>query len=108
MSPLSILELCCIHSWADGEQYQSSSMADLLAGELGAPYAARWSTLRADNRVWSDEPTTQEFIRGVLHPVIAKDLYGSRFEELAEQVAKSLVWVSGGFLSLLDPLLLRC
>ena len=38
--------------------------------------------------------TAQEFIRGTLHPTMAKELYGSTSEVLADQAAKSLVWVS--------------
>ena len=31
-------------------------MADLPIGEPGAPYTSRWSSLKADNRIWADDP----------------------------------------------------
>ena len=91
MHPKSMRDLCRIRSWAEGEQYQALNMADLPVGELGAPYATRWVTLKADSRIWGDGPTAQEFIRGAFHPIMAKDLYCSPSEVLADRVAKSLV-----------------
>ncbi|THU66780.1 hypothetical protein C4D60_Mb05t17820 [Musa balbisiana] len=89
--PTLIRELCRVYSRAKGEQYQALNMADLSVGEPGTPYITRWATLKADNRIWGNGPTTQEFIRGALHLAIAKDLYCSS-EVLVEQAAKSLVW----------------
>ena len=66
-------------------------MTDLLARELGAPYATRWPTLKADSRLWGDGLIAQEFVRGALHPGLAKDLYSSTSKVLAERVAKSLI-----------------
>ncbi|THU68675.1 hypothetical protein C4D60_Mb08t06350 [Musa balbisiana] len=68
-------------------------MADLPAEEPRAPYAARWSALKVDNRPWSDGETAQEFIRGALHPLLAKELYSSSSKVLVERAAMRLVWM---------------
>ncbi|CAL9114803.1 unnamed protein product [Musa acuminata var. zebrina] len=91
--PLSVWELCCIFSWPEDGQFQAQLMADLPIGEPGAPYTARWSTLKANNCPWGDGEIAQEFVRGVLHPSLAKDLYCSDSEVLVERVAKSLIWI---------------
>ena len=82
-------------------------MVDLPVGEPEVPYIARWLSLKADSHLWGDGQTAQEFIRGALHPALAKDLYSSTSKVLVEQAAKSLIWVSNGFLFLPDPLFLR-
>ena len=66
-------------------------MADLPVEEPRAPYADRWSALKADNRPWADGETAQEFVRGALHPSLAKELYSSDSKVLVEgggQVAR--------------------
>ncbi|THU58501.1 hypothetical protein C4D60_Mb03t14970 [Musa balbisiana] len=100
--PLSVWELCRIFSWLEGGQFQAQLMADLSVRELGAPYAARWSALEADNRPWGDGETAQKFVRVALHPSLAKELYSSDSEVLVERAAKSLVWSLHYGMALID------
>ncbi|THU61033.1 hypothetical protein C4D60_Mb07t19010 [Musa balbisiana] len=93
--PKSMRDLCRV-SRSEGEEYRAMGMTSLPAGVPGAPYAARWPDLKADSRIWADGATAQEFVRGALHPALAKELYGSTSEVLADRAAKSLVWVSSG------------
>ncbi|THU58332.1 hypothetical protein C4D60_Mb03t13100 [Musa balbisiana] len=80
-------------------------MSDLSVEELGIPYASRWMMLKADSHIWGDGPTAQEFIQGALHPALAKDLYCSLSEVLADRAAKSLVWVQCYTMALIDQVL---
>lgn len=66
-------------------------MANLLMGESGTPYTSRWATLKVDSRFWADGSTTQEFSRGALHLVLAKELYCSPSMVLMDRATKSLV-----------------
>ena len=75
MCPKSMRDLCHIRSRAEGEQFQALSMADLLVGEPGTPYASRWANLKANSRIWANRVSAQEFIRGALYPAMAKELY---------------------------------
>ncbi|THU57376.1 hypothetical protein C4D60_Mb03t02860 [Musa balbisiana] len=102
--PTLIRELCRVYSRAEGEQIQALNMADLPAGESGTPYITRWVTFKADNHIWSDGPTAQEFIRGALLPAIAKDLSCSS-EMLAERATKSLVRGQHYGMTLIDRVL---
>lgn len=70
--PKWMWDLCRIWPHTEGELFQALSMVALPEGEPEAPYALQWPTLKADNRIWSDESTTQEFSRGTLHPMLAK------------------------------------
>ncbi|THU55552.1 hypothetical protein C4D60_Mb11t07780 [Musa balbisiana] len=88
--PLPVRELCRIFSWPKGKQFQAQLMADLLIEMPGAPYVARWSIMKADNHPWGDGETAQEFIQGVLHPSLAKDLYTSDLEMLTILLMQSM------------------
>ena len=97
-------DLCRVSRLGD-EEYQAPIMANLPTGAAGASYVPRWPGLKADSKVWADGSMAQEFIRGALHPLLAKELYGSTSEVLAERAAKSLVWVSDALASSVCPLL---
>ena len=66
-------------------------MANLPTGEPRTPYASRWANLKVDSQIWANGSTTQEFIRGALHPTLAKELYYSSSEALVDRAAKSFV-----------------
>ena len=72
-------------------------MADLPAGEPGAAYTPRWPSLKTNSRLWGDGPTAREFLRGALHPTMAKELYCTPTEALVDRTTKSFVWVSDRF-----------
>ncbi|THU58926.1 hypothetical protein C4D60_Mb03t19630 [Musa balbisiana] len=95
-------DLCLVHSHAEGEQYQALSMVDLPAGESGTPYASWWLSLKDDNRIWVDRPIAQEFIRGALHPAMAKELYYSSSELLMDRAAKLFIWGKHYSMALID------
>uniref|UniRef100_A0A804J724 Transposase (putative) gypsy type domain-containing protein n=1 Tax=Musa acuminata subsp. malaccensis TaxID=214687 RepID=A0A804J724_MUSAM len=99
--PKSMRDLCRVGGSA-GEEYRTPGMTCLPMGAAGAPYVPRWSALKADSRVWADGAVAQEFIRGALHPLLAKELYGLTLEVLADRAAKSLVWGQHYAMALLD------
>ena len=69
-------------------------MGDLPPSEPSDPLTARWEGLSRGNRVWADGDSATGFIRGGLHPDIARDLYTLPSEVLLVRSAKSLLWVS--------------
>ncbi|RRT65198.1 hypothetical protein B296_00037175 [Ensete ventricosum] len=69
-------------------------MTDLLGAGAKGPLKAHWSDLLASAQFWIDELIAVEFARGVLHLVLAKQLYGASSKELVDGAAKSPIWVS--------------
>ncbi|RRT54823.1 hypothetical protein B296_00042201 [Ensete ventricosum] len=55
---------------------------------------AWWPNLSYQSRVWDDSDTTSEFDRGVLHLMLAKDLYTLPLEVLIAQAAKQIMLVA--------------
>ncbi|THU48458.1 hypothetical protein C4D60_Mb09t26470 [Musa balbisiana] len=102
--PKSMRDLCRV-SRSEGEEYRAVGMTSLPVGVPGAPYAARWPDLKADSRIWADGATAQEFVRGALHPALAKELYSCTSEVLADRAAKSLVWGQHYVMALIDRVL---
>ncbi|THU54597.1 hypothetical protein C4D60_Mb10t26790 [Musa balbisiana] len=100
--PKSMRDLCRVRPRAAGEPFQALSKVDLPMGEPGAPYASRWATLKADSRIWADGSAAQEFSRGALHPVLAKELYCSSSVVLMDRAARSLVWGQHYTMALID------
>ncbi|THU56153.1 hypothetical protein C4D60_Mb11t14250 [Musa balbisiana] len=90
----SIRELCRLSTGGEDEPYQTRVMGDLPRGEASDPLVARWEGLTRGSRVWADGDSAAGFVRGGLHPDIARDLYTLPSEVLLSRSAKSLLWVS--------------
>ncbi|CAL9065883.1 unnamed protein product [Musa banksii] len=103
--PTSTRHLCRARPRADGEEFESLAMVDLSTREPGTPYTPRWTSLQAYSRIWGDGSTTREFLRGALHPAMAKELYCSPSEALADRAAKLFVWGQHYAMALIDRVL---
>ncbi|THU71045.1 hypothetical protein C4D60_Mb08t31390 [Musa balbisiana] len=88
----SIRDLCRIPAGAQGEPYQARAMGELPEGQPSDPLVARWAGLTRGDRVWADGDLAASFIRGGLHPEVARDLYTLPSEVLLGKSAKSLLW----------------
>lgn len=90
----SVRDLCRLPTWREDEPYQMRVVGSLPRGEASDPLVARWQGLTRGSRVWAEGDSAVEFVRGGLHPDIARDLYTLPSEVLLGKSAKSLLWVS--------------
>ncbi|CAL9038183.1 unnamed protein product [Musa banksii] len=67
-------------------------MSELSEGQPSDRLEARWGELTRGTRVWTDEETTAAFIRGGIHPDMARELYTMPSDVLLGKSAKSLLW----------------
>ncbi|CAD5170566.1 unnamed protein product [Musa acuminata subsp. malaccensis] len=98
----SIRELCRLSTGGEDEPYQMWVMGDLPRGEASDPLVARLEGLSRGSRVWAEGDFAAEFVRGGLHPDIARDLYTLPSEVLLGKSAKSLLWGNHYAVALMD------
>ncbi|RRT42914.1 hypothetical protein B296_00044941 [Ensete ventricosum] len=65
-------------------------MADWASRDLNAAMQARWLNLSYQAKVWDDSEAASEFVRGVLHPTLAKDRYTLPSEVLIARAVKQI------------------
>ncbi|RRT35243.1 hypothetical protein B296_00039447 [Ensete ventricosum] len=61
-------------------------------GEGEDPLVSRWSTISTSNPFWTEGPLSGEYLRGALHPTLAKQVYECSSEELMNRAGKSAAW----------------
>ena len=66
----------------EDEPYQVRAMEDLPKGEASDPLVARWGGLSRGDRIWADRDSAALFVRGGLHPNMARELYTMSSEVL--------------------------
>ncbi|RWW50214.1 hypothetical protein BHE74_00043557 [Ensete ventricosum] len=71
--------------------YFASIMTRLSPSEGEELLTLRWSSIPRSARVWTEGPLAAEYLRGALHPILAKQLYECSSEELMNRAAKSAV-----------------
>ncbi|RWW52632.1 hypothetical protein BHE74_00040920 [Ensete ventricosum] len=90
----TLRDLCEVDDWAGKDRYFVAQISELPRLVAEGPLKPRWPNLTNSTRVWTERPIAAEYVRGALHPSLAKQLYESPFEELMDQAAKSAVWVA--------------
>ncbi|RZS09787.1 hypothetical protein BHM03_00040917 [Ensete ventricosum] len=75
------------------DKYFLAQISDLPRSEAESPLKVRWPNFLASTRVCNDRPLAIEYVRGALYLSMAKQLYGTSFEELTDQTAKLAAWV---------------
>ncbi|THU51783.1 hypothetical protein C4D60_Mb06t34670 [Musa balbisiana] len=90
--PPAMNDLCGIRA-GDDEPLWSLVMGELPSGEATDPLVARWEGLSRGDKVWAGGDPSASFLRGVLHPDMARDLYTLPSEALLSKSAKSLTLV---------------
>ena len=90
---MSVRDLCRLPT-RDGEPYLTRLVSELLPGELSDPLVPRWEGLSRGSKIWAGGDPSAAFLRGALHPDMARDLYVLPSEALLNKSAQSLTWVS--------------
>ncbi|RRT34091.1 hypothetical protein B296_00043471 [Ensete ventricosum] len=83
--------------WVGVDKYFASIMTRLKTTK-GEDPLARWSTISESTQVWTDGPLAAEYLRGALHPALAKQVY--ECSSVMNRVGKSTVWVNNPSLHL--------
>ncbi|RWV80773.1 hypothetical protein GW17_00057900, partial [Ensete ventricosum] len=85
----SIRDLCEVEDRARANGYFTSVMTRLNPGKGEELLMPRWSLIPGSAWVWTEGPLAMEYLRGALHPVLAKQFYECSSEELMNRAAKS-------------------
>ncbi|XP_065038473.1 uncharacterized protein LOC135673429 isoform X3 [Musa acuminata AAA Group] len=102
LESLPSASFCRLQARGEDEPYQARAIGDLPQGEPSAPLRARWEGFTRGSRVWADGDSMAGFVRGGLHPDIARDLYTLSSEVLLGRSAKSLLWGTHYAAALMD------
>ncbi|RZR85354.1 hypothetical protein BHM03_00012316 [Ensete ventricosum] len=83
----TLRELCEVEDRAGAEKYFANVMMRLKVTEGEDPLMPRWS-ISASSRFWIEGPLSGEYLRGVLHPALVKQMYEYSSEELMNRASK--------------------
>ncbi|RWW14975.1 hypothetical protein GW17_00021207 [Ensete ventricosum] len=84
--------LCEVEDRAGADKYFASIMTRLKPTEGEDPLVTRWSIISGSSQVWTEGPSSGEYLRGALLPALAKQVYECPSEELMDRADKSAVW----------------
>ncbi|RWW48305.1 hypothetical protein BHE74_00045640 [Ensete ventricosum] len=84
-------ELCEVEDRAGADKYFASIMTWLRCIDSEDPLVPRWLTISGSSQFWTEGPLSGEYLRGALHPILAKQVYKCSSEELMNRVGKSVV-----------------
>ncbi|RZS11719.1 hypothetical protein BHM03_00043063 [Ensete ventricosum] len=90
----TLWELCEVEDRVGAERYFVAVMTRLKVVEGEDPLMPRWSVIAGSNQFWTEGPLSGEYLRGALHPTLAKQAFECSSEELVNRASKSIVWVS--------------
>ncbi|XP_064969659.1 uncharacterized protein LOC135615293 [Musa acuminata AAA Group] len=82
-------DLCGLRTGADKPLW-SLVMGELPPGEASDPLVARWKGLSRGDKVWAGGDPSAAFLRGVLHPDLARDLYTLPSEAMLSKAGRFL------------------
>ncbi|RWW38754.1 hypothetical protein BHE74_00055986 [Ensete ventricosum] len=74
-------------------------MTRLKCADSEDPLVPRWSTISGSSMFWTERPLSGEYLRGALHPALAKQVYKCSSEELMNRNDRALL--EGDVLSLI-------
>ncbi|RWW54440.1 hypothetical protein BHE74_00038981 [Ensete ventricosum] len=57
------------------------------------PLVPRWLTISGSSPFWTEGPLSEEYLRGLYTPALAKQVYECSSEEIMNRADKSAVWV---------------
>ena len=90
--PVSVRDLCRLPA-GDGEPFLTRLASEIPLARAVEPLVARWEGLSRGDRVWAGGDPSAAFLRGALHPDMARDLYTHPSDVLLNKSAQSMVWV---------------
>ncbi|RWV84503.1 hypothetical protein GW17_00053777 [Ensete ventricosum] len=82
-------ELCEVEDRAGADRYFASIMTWLKCVDSEVPLVLRWSASSGSSQFWIKGPLFGEYLRGALHPALAKQVYECSSEELMNWAGKS-------------------
>ncbi|RZR71911.1 hypothetical protein BHM03_00008684 [Ensete ventricosum] len=85
-------ELCEVEDQAGADRYFTSIMTRLKCVYGEDPLVPRWLTISGSSLFWTEGPLSSEYLRGALHPTLAKQVYECSSKELMNRAGKSVVW----------------
>ncbi|RZS03894.1 hypothetical protein BHM03_00034133, partial [Ensete ventricosum] len=89
----TLRDLCEVGDRVGKDRYFAAHISKLLPAEAEEQQKVWWLNFTSSTQVWTNELVAAEYVRGALHPTLAKQLYEYSSEELMDQAAKSTVWV---------------
>ncbi|RWW82848.1 hypothetical protein BHE74_00008669 [Ensete ventricosum] len=86
-------ELYEVENRAGADKYFASIMTQLKCTNSEDPLVLRWLTISGSSPFWTEGPLSREYLRGALHPTLAKQVYAwratsSRFESSLEKMGR--------------------
>ncbi|RRT70026.1 hypothetical protein B296_00028431 [Ensete ventricosum] len=87
----TLRELCEVEDCVGVERYFATVKTRLKVAEGEDPLMPRWSAIVGSSQFWIEGPLCGEYLRGVLHPNLAKQSYECSSEELMKRASKSAV-----------------
>ncbi|RRT49929.1 hypothetical protein B296_00048788 [Ensete ventricosum] len=81
-----------LSSCAEADRYFASIITRLKCVEGEDFLVPRWLTISGSSPFWTEGALSGEYLRGALHPTLAKQVYECSSEELMNRVGKSTVW----------------
>ncbi|RRT35813.1 hypothetical protein B296_00058775 [Ensete ventricosum] len=75
-------------------------MTRLKYADSEDPLVPRWLTISGSSLFWTERPLSGEYLRGALHPALAKQVYECSSEELMNRNDQALL--EGDILSLIE------
>ncbi|RWW86330.1 hypothetical protein BHE74_00004894 [Ensete ventricosum] len=85
-------ELCKVEDRVGVEKNFATIITRLKAVEGEDPLVPRWSAISGSSQVWTEGPLSEEYLRGALHPVLAKQVYECSSKELTNRASRSAIW----------------
>ncbi|RWW49768.1 hypothetical protein BHE74_00044014 [Ensete ventricosum] len=82
-------ELCKVEDRAGADRYFASIITRLKCIEGEDPLVLRWSTISGSSPFLTEGPLSGEYLRGALHPTLAKQVYECSSDELMNRAGKS-------------------
>ncbi|RRT75106.1 hypothetical protein B296_00011141 [Ensete ventricosum] len=92
--PKSVRELCSAQAGVDGRNYHAIRMCNLSEQAYDAPLDPNLRPLTHGTPVWQSGEASVTYIRGMLLPRLASDLYTLPSEVLMDGAAKAMVLMS--------------
>ncbi|RWW35688.1 hypothetical protein BHE74_00059349 [Ensete ventricosum] len=86
----TIRDLCEVEDLAGADKYFASIMTQLKTAEGEDPLVPRWSAISGLPQVWTEGPLAGEYLRGALHPVLAKQVTTLLKAELKAKGSKAV------------------
>ncbi|RZS05955.1 hypothetical protein BHM03_00036526 [Ensete ventricosum] len=86
-------ELCEVEDHVGAEKYFATVMTWLKVTKGEDPLMQRWSAIAGSSQFWTEGPLSGEYLRGALHPALAKQVYECSSEELMNRASKLAIWL---------------